>query len=53
MKMRRVVVTGLGVVSPVGTGCQVFWQSLIQGKSGIGPLTALIVRRLIRVLPVK
>jgi len=38
--MRRVVVTGLGVVSPVGTGCQTFWQSLIQGKSGIGPLTA-------------
>jgi len=38
--MRRVVVTGLGVVSPVGTGCQIFWQSLIHGKSGIGPLTA-------------
>lgn len=32
---KRVVVTGLGVVSPVGTGKEKFWQSLIEGKSGI------------------
>ncbi len=38
--MRRVVVTGVGAVSPVGTGSRVFWQSLINGKSGVGPLTA-------------
>lgn len=36
---RRVVITGLGVVSPVGTGKDVFWESLMQGKSGIGPIT--------------
>ncbi len=32
---KRVVVTGIGVVSPVGTGKDQFWQSLIEGKSGI------------------
>ena len=36
---KRVVVTGLGVVSPVGTGMEKFWKSLLQGKSGIGPIT--------------
>ncbi len=38
--MRRVVITGLGVVSPVGTGKDVFWSALLSGKSGIGPVTA-------------
>lgn len=33
---KRVVVTGVGVISPVGTGKEKFWQSLIEGKSGIG-----------------
>jgi len=37
---RRVVVTGIGVVSPVGNNKEDFWTSLINGKSGIGPLTA-------------
>ncbi len=31
----NVVVTGMGVVSPIGIGCDEFWQSLIDGKSGI------------------
>lgn len=35
----RVVVTGLGVISPVGTGVEMFWSSLINGVSGIKPLT--------------
>lgn len=35
----RVVVTGLGVCSPVGTGVPRFWQSLIEGRSGIGPIS--------------
>jgi len=39
MQKRRVVVTGLGVISPVGTGCGKFWQSLVEGKSGIRPIT--------------
>jgi len=37
---RRVVVTGLGVVSPIGIGKDTFWQSLIAGKSGVDYITA-------------
>lgn len=36
---KRVVVTGLGVISPVGIGKDAFWQSLIAGKSGITRIT--------------
>ncbi len=36
---RRVVVTGLGVVSPVGLDVETFWQNLLSGRSGIGPIT--------------
>lgn len=36
--MRRVVVTGLGAVTPVGSEVPVFWESLLAGKNGIGPL---------------
>ncbi|MDW7675141.1 MAG: beta-ketoacyl-ACP synthase II [Bacillota bacterium] len=36
---RRVVVTGMGIISPVGIGKENFWQSLINGTSGIGPVT--------------
>jgi len=38
--MRRVVITGIGVISPVGTGRDTFWSALLAGKSGIGPVTA-------------
>ncbi|MBR4944150.1 MAG: beta-ketoacyl-ACP synthase II [Peptococcaceae bacterium] len=38
--MKRVVVTGLGVISPVGNDVASFWLSLIEGKCGIGPITA-------------
>ncbi|MFO0919746.1 MAG: beta-ketoacyl-[acyl-carrier-protein] synthase family protein [Planctomycetaceae bacterium] len=36
----RVVVTGIGVVSPIGIGAEAFWQNLIAGRSGIGTLSA-------------
>jgi len=36
---RRVVVTGLGVVSPIGSDVQTAWSSLVNGRSGIGPIT--------------
>lgn len=36
---RRVVVTGMGLVLPVGIGVQSAWQNICAGKSGIGPLT--------------
>ncbi|MBE3587197.1 MAG: beta-ketoacyl-ACP synthase II [Thermoanaerobacteraceae bacterium] len=35
----RVVVTGLGVISPVGTGVEPFWSNLTAGKSGVGLIT--------------
>src|ERR1700730_274151 len=38
--MTRVVITGIGVISPVGTGKDVFWSAMLAGKSGIGPVTA-------------
>jgi 3-oxoacyl-[acyl-carrier-protein] synthase II len=36
---RKVVVTGLGLVTPVGTGVKKSWESLVAGRSGIGPIT--------------
>jgi 3-oxoacyl-[acyl-carrier-protein] synthase II len=35
----RVVITGLGAVTPLGNTAEEFWTSLTQGKSGIGPIT--------------
>ena len=35
----EVVITGLGVVSPIGVGKQAFWSALCAGKSGIKPDT--------------
>ncbi len=37
--MRRVVVTGVGVVSPLGTGTEKNWDALMKGQSGIAPIT--------------
>jgi 3-oxoacyl-[acyl-carrier-protein] synthase II len=39
MSRRRVVITGLGVVSPVGCGVATFRESLLAGVSGVGPIT--------------
>src|SRR5512134_2575377 len=39
MNRRRVVVTGLGLVSPVGIGVEESWSALVAGKSGVGPIT--------------
>lgn len=37
--MRRVVVTGLGAITPVGNTAEDFWQGIKNGKNGIGPIT--------------
>jgi 3-oxoacyl-[acyl-carrier-protein] synthase II len=38
-KRNRVVVTGMGVLAPNGIGLEAFWDSLVAGRSGIGPIT--------------
>jgi len=37
--MRRVVVTGIGMVTPVGSNLEATWQALLSGASGVGPIT--------------
>ena len=39
MSKRKVVVTGLGIVSPVGIGVPQAWDNLLKGVSGVGPIT--------------
>ena len=36
---RRVVVTGMGVITPLGNTVQEYWEGLLKGKSGVGPIT--------------
>lgn len=43
LSRRRVVVTGLGVVSPVGNTVDEAWSGILAGKSGIGPITRIDV----------
>ena len=38
---RRVVVTGMGVVSPLGTSLETFWEGLLAGRSGVAPMQAV------------
>jgi nodulation protein E len=44
--MNRVVVTGLGVVSPIGSTREKFWSGLVEARSGIGPITIVPTERL-------
>jgi 3-oxoacyl-[acyl-carrier-protein] synthase II len=37
--VRRVVVTGIGAVTPVGVGAKAYWDAITAGRSGVGPLT--------------
>ncbi|RFU68031.1 beta-ketoacyl-[acyl-carrier-protein] synthase II [Peribacillus saganii] len=41
MNNRRVVVTGIGSVTPLGNDAETTWAAIIEGKSGVGPLTRL------------
>lgn len=44
MKAKRIVITGIGVISPVGLDAATMWQNLVAGRSGIGPITLFDVR---------
>ena len=37
--MRRVVITGMGVLSPIGNDLETFWRNCMAGVSGAGPIT--------------
>lgn len=39
MRRNRIVITGMGIVAPNGIGLNEFWDSLLKGRSGIGPIT--------------
>src|SRR5579864_7426059 len=39
MRRNRVVITGMGILAPNGIGLENFWESLLAGRSGIGPIT--------------
>src|SRR5215212_3253755 len=41
MPKRRVVITGLGVVTPLGEDLEIFWTRLLEGHSGIKPITRI------------
>jgi len=39
MKLKRVVITGIGALTPIGNTAQEYWKGLAEGKSGAGPIT--------------
>ncbi|MFM6997951.1 MAG: beta-ketoacyl-ACP synthase II [Bacteroidota bacterium] len=39
MELKRVVVTGLGALTPIGNNAPAFWAALLEGRSGAGPIT--------------
>ncbi|MDO6425288.1 beta-ketoacyl synthase N-terminal-like domain-containing protein, partial [Saccharophagus degradans] len=39
MKLKRVVVTGLGALTPIGNNIEEYWDGLVNGKSGAAPIT--------------
>ena len=43
--MKRVVITGMGGVTPVGIGADAIWDNVVNGRSGIGPITLFDVTR--------
>jgi 3-oxoacyl-[acyl-carrier-protein] synthase II len=45
-RRHRVVVTGIGMVSPIGSGREIFWQNALNGVSGLGPVTLFDARAL-------
>ena len=38
MERKRIVITGMGAVTPIGIGADAYWQALVRGESGIAPV---------------
>ena len=45
MSKRRIVVTGMGLISPVGSSVEAGWKAILAGESGIGPITRFDVSK--------
>jgi 3-oxoacyl-(acyl-carrier-protein) synthase len=39
IKLKRVVVTGMGALTPIGNNLESYWNALLEGKSGAAPIT--------------
>jgi len=48
--MKRVVITGMGVISPIGTSVKTLWNNLVKGKSAISTLLIDLLIRIAMVL---
>jgi len=44
MELKRVVVTGLGALTPIGNSVQEYWEGLTNGVSGAAPLPILMLK---------
>ena len=53
MSFKRVVVTGLGSVTPIGNTVAEMWQNLLAGVSGAGPISHLTTPNIKFILPVR
>ena len=51
--MRRVVVTGLGIVTPLATGIEETWSRMLAGVSGAGPITKFDARTCLAASPLR
>ena len=52
MELKRVVVTGLGALTPIGNNVNEYWDNLVSGKSGAAPITYFDTEKFDATLPI-